>query len=157
LDLDERRKRILGTAAQATASLMDQQIEKQRTFRQRYQALQGQHTQELTGLSLQYTMELERELARPIHDVDALLRESTIDGHEHKYAQAKAAYHQAARKYFNPGVRARAAIERESSTRINCQKKSTLEFHSEFRISMSHSQNGDCSLPALPSLSAHST
>jgi hypothetical protein len=95
LDLDERRERILGTSAQATASLMDQRIEKQRIFHQRYQVLQERHTQELTDLSLQHTMELERELARPIPEVETLLRESTIYGHEHKYAQARTTYQQA--------------------------------------------------------------
>jgi hypothetical protein len=95
LDLDERRERILGISARATASLIDQRIEKQHIFHQRYQVLQERHTQELTDLSLQHTMELERELARPVPEVETLLRESTIYGREHKYAQARAAYQQA--------------------------------------------------------------
>jgi hypothetical protein len=74
---------------------MDQRIEKQRTFHQRFHALHARHTQELTDLSLQHTMELERELARPIREVEELRRESTIYGHEHKYAQARAAYEKA--------------------------------------------------------------
>jgi hypothetical protein len=131
LDFDERRERIMGISAQATASLMDQRIEKQRTFHQRYQALQMRHTQELTDLSLQHTMELERELARPIPDVEALRRQSTIYGHEHKYMQARAAFEQA--KQLKNAVIARRQAEvnaryfkREQQLKANQNKELSL-------------------------------
>jgi hypothetical protein len=131
LDLDGRRERILGTSAQATASLMDQRIEKQRTFHQRYQALQARHTQELTDLSLQHTMELERELARPIPEVEALRRESTIYGHQRKYAQARAAFEQA--KQLKEAVIAERQAEvnarylrRERQMKVNHDKELSL-------------------------------
>ncbi|OHT09215.1 hypothetical protein TRFO_21945 [Tritrichomonas foetus] len=95
LDMDEQREKILGDSERTNANLMEKLVELQKRFHIRYKELQARHTQQLTDLSLEHTMALERETSRPIPEVDNLLSQSKIQGREHNYQQAKALYQEA--------------------------------------------------------------
>ena len=95
LKFDEQRERILCESEKTDATLMDKLITLQKQFHQRYKDMQAMHTQQLTDLSLEHTLALERELSRPIPEVDSLLSQSKILGRDHNYRQARAMYQEA--------------------------------------------------------------
>ena len=95
LNLDEQREKIHGETQRTEATLMEKLVDLQKRFHERYKELQAKHTQQLTDLSLEHTMALERETSRPIPEVDKLLQQSKIYGKEHNYQQAKSLYHEA--------------------------------------------------------------
>ncbi|OHT02905.1 hypothetical protein TRFO_06970 [Tritrichomonas foetus] len=95
LDLDEQREKINGETARTDAALMTKLVNLQKRFHNRYKILQEKHTQQLTDLSLEHTMALEREASRPIPEADTLLQQSKIYGRDHNYTAAKATYQEA--------------------------------------------------------------
>lgn len=96
-DIDEQREIIMGESAKQSATLMQQRVELQKKYHQRYKRMQKQHTDEQTELANQHTMALEREASRPIPEVEKLLNESKVKGRAHAYAEAKAIYQEAMR------------------------------------------------------------
>lgn len=95
LDLDEQREKLHGESERTDATLMEKLVDLQKKFHIRYKELQARHTQQLTDLSLEHTMALERETSRPIPEVEKLLQQSKIFGKAHNYTQAKMVYQEA--------------------------------------------------------------
>ncbi|KAK8886104.1 hypothetical protein M9Y10_041564 [Tritrichomonas musculus] len=95
LDLDEQREKLHGESERTDATLMGKLVELQKKYHFRYKELQARHTQQLTDLSLEHTMALERETSRPIPEVEKLLQQSKIFGKVHNYSQAKMVYQEA--------------------------------------------------------------
>ena len=93
--LDERRERCLGDSERTNAVLMNRLTDLQKRFHARYKQLQERHTQQLTDLALEHTMALERELQRPIPEVESILAQSKIYGRDHNYQMARSTYQEA--------------------------------------------------------------
>jgi hypothetical protein len=112
LEIEEQREKVLGDSARGNAVYTEKKIDIQKVFHIRFQQLKERHTQELTDLSLEHTMELEREIARPVPDADKLDTEARLLGRQHRYAEARNVYKEA--------ERVRAAVNRERQD--ICQK-----------------------------------
>lgn len=95
LDLDEQREKIRGKTARADASLIQKRMEIQKSFHEKFRALEERHTQQLTDLSLQHAAALDREVSRPVPEADILLAESVQHGKSHNYQRARELYQEA--------------------------------------------------------------
>jgi hypothetical protein len=111
LQIEEQREKILGDSARGNADYTQMKIDVQKTFHLRFQQLKERHTQELTDLSLEHTMELERQIGHPIPEAEKLETEARLLGRQHRYADARTVYKDA--------ERIRASIQKER--RDKCQ------------------------------------
>ena len=89
IDQDIMKEEYLTQTLKQKTLNTQKKLEIQQKYHLRFQKLQERHTQELTELALQHSLTLEREISRPIHEVEQKLLQSKTYGKNHEYDMAK--------------------------------------------------------------------
>jgi hypothetical protein len=93
--VDEREEQILGEWELTKAQLMQEQVDLQQTFHERYQHIQDQYAEQLRKISLRHTIALEREASRAVPEADKLFARSKQCARALKYELAESAFKEA--------------------------------------------------------------
>jgi len=92
IDLDEKREVFLNQTIKQKNDQTQKRFEIQKKYHEKYQQLLEKQTEEITQLSLKHALDIEREISRPIYEVEQKLAQSRSYGKNHDYKMAKMLY-----------------------------------------------------------------